>query len=288
LLIPKLALLILAIGLVWVWRRRKDLLFLWALAAAGLLLANHQIVTGLQINNFHWSYVWGPAITLLVVLLIVGEVRRLHWPKEAAWVAAVLIAGHVGVGLWLREVEATSTRESVLFTSRYGQYASQRLQTACARLLPNTVVAGDKNFTDLAAILENQRPLYHYAADLSPAVADNEWSFRIALNSFLLGLDHTAFANEQKQAVADWVLGPWPRDPLKQAQLYQTRLACYERVAADPQAAVERFGVHYVALPATQSPSCYLLSSWSRLQAGPYWSVWEQRPATGKCSGYEE
>jgi glycosyltransferase involved in cell wall biosynthesis len=286
LLMPKLAILLLAVGLVWVWRRRKDLLFLWALAAAGLLLANHQVVTGLQINNFHWSYLWGPAVSLLLVLLVVGELSRLPCPRSAAWAAVLLAAGHVGAGVWLRAVEAIQTREGVQFTNNYRNYSSQRLQTASVRLLPNAVVAGDKGFVDLAAILENQRPLYHYVADLSPAVSDGEWNLRIALNSFLLGLDRAAFALEQEEAVAGWVLGPWPRDPAKQAELYEARLASYDRIAAEPLAAVNRFGVRYVALPAARCPSNYLRSGWNCVEAGPYWCIWERRQATGECSGY--
>jgi glycosyltransferase involved in cell wall biosynthesis len=286
LLIPKLAIAVLVAGLVWVWLRRRDLLHLWALAAAGLLLANHQVATSLQINNFHWSYVWGPAVSLLLVLLVAGEVRHVHWRPAAAWTALFLAGGHLAAGFWLRGVEATHSRESVELAGNYQKYSSQRLGALCARLAPNAVLGGEKSFVDLAAIMENQRPLYHYAADLSPAVSNDEWNQRIALNAFLRGVSERTFAVAQKEAVAEWVLGPWPRDPARQAELFRARLACYTRVMADPNSAVEKFGVRYVALAADRSPPAYPRSDWNCIQKGPYWSLWERRPMNRECTGY--
>jgi polysaccharide biosynthesis protein PslH len=290
LLIPRLAIVLLAVGLLWVWLRRKDLIFLWALAAAGLVLANHQIVTGLQINNFHWSYVWGPALSLLAVLLVAGEVRLLQgygaWSRLAVWAALLVGGGHLAAGFWFRAVEATQTRESIELTRNYQRYSLQRRGGSSIGLAPNAVLAGDKNFVPMAAIMDNQRPLYHYAADLSPSVSDEEWNDRIALDGFLRGLDRAGFAAEQQQAVADWVLGPWPRSPAKQAELLGDRLACFDRILADPAMAVDRFAVRYVALAADQSPSTYLRSEWQCLETGPYWSLWQRRPATRECTGY--
>jgi hypothetical protein len=212
-----------------------------------------------------------------VVLLILGELRECHWPRAALWGLAALGGLHVALGFGLRVIEASQTRQCVEFTFSYGKYRMQRLGTGAIPLTSNAIVAGDKSFVDLAAILENQRPLYHYAVDISPLVDDAEWNARIALNSFLRGLDRSAFAAEQKEAVDAWVLGPWPRSPAKRGELLASRIACFDEAAADPEAALNHFAVHYVALPARQAPPGYLVSGWSRLQAGPYWEVWERR-----------
>jgi hypothetical protein len=284
LLLPKLAILLLAVSLIWVWMRRRDLLFLWALAAAGLALTNHQIVTGLQISNFHWSYVWGPGISLLLVLLLVGEVRGRGWAKPAVWGVVVLCVVHLAAGFWLRVVEATRTTECVALTRTYEKYDKQRLGSPVARLAPNAVMAGDRGFVDLAAILENQRPLYHYAVDISPSVVDSEWNTRIALNGFLRGLDRAAFETEQKREVAGWVLGPWPRNHQMQAELLANRLACYDHVTANLAAVLDQFRITYVAFATGQARPAYLDSGWRQLEEGPYWSIWERGQARAERS----
>jgi hypothetical protein len=53
LVLPKEILLLALLGLVFVLARRRDLIFVWALGLAGLLLENHQVVTRLQLDNFH-------------------------------------------------------------------------------------------------------------------------------------------------------------------------------------------------------------------------------------------
>ena len=49
----------------------------WSTAAAGLVLMNHQVMTGLQFENFHWSYVAGPCLSLLIGLLLANSLSRL-------------------------------------------------------------------------------------------------------------------------------------------------------------------------------------------------------------------
>ena len=64
------AVVLLVVTAVVVWRFRRELILPWSMAAAGLVLMNHQIMTGLQLENFHWSYVAGPCLSLLIGLLL--------------------------------------------------------------------------------------------------------------------------------------------------------------------------------------------------------------------------
>ena len=67
LVLPRELPLFMILGL-FVLARRRDLIFVWVLGLAGLLLENHQIVTRLSLDNFHWEYVWGPALCFLTLL----------------------------------------------------------------------------------------------------------------------------------------------------------------------------------------------------------------------------
>ncbi|MBX6314799.1 MAG: hypothetical protein IRY99_18060 [Isosphaeraceae bacterium] len=279
LLIPKMDLVLLAIGLVWVLRRRRDLIYLWALTTAGMVLANHQILSGLQIQNFHWLYYvawWG--LGLLLYLAIAGELfARSARSRLAAGGLFALCVIYLASGLWLRALEATRTPASRAALTECQHYREQRFEPGAPRLVPNSVVAGDLAFVDYALILENQRPVDDLAIVHSPSIDGPEWYARMALNAYLRGLDLPAFeANRSPSEVEEW--GPWAngRDPSQRAEHQARRRAAFEQVQADPAAALDRFRVRYVALPAEQTPPAYLEMGWQRLQAGPYWQIWER------------
>ena len=99
---------VLAVGGAWVWFRRRDLIFVWSLGAAALLLANEQIVTGLHLSNYHWMYVRGPALSFLMVQAAAEEFgRRYNWSPRSCAVPAVIGLSAFGVGTWIRAVEST-------------------------------------------------------------------------------------------------------------------------------------------------------------------------------------
>jgi hypothetical protein len=275
-IVPKLAVVTAAVAGPWVFFRRRDLFYLWALSAAGLMLLNHQVITGLQIQNFHWGYVWGPCLSLLVVLLIASELSArpvgLNRPAAVVWLAAL---PSLALGLGLRWVEASRTEQTLEIMRDYQDYRALRRAADAPRLAPNAVLAGDPGFVELGVGLENLRPLLAYATMFAPQIRHGEYARRVALNGYLLGRDRAAFEAEQSERLAaDW--GPWRRDPSLKAVELKTRLSAYDSVAADPMTALRAFRVRYVALPAGQAPpSAGAGGSWSRLQHGPRFNLWE-------------
>jgi hypothetical protein len=279
-LVPKAALLLLGVLFVWIWQRRRELIYIWALAASALLLLNHQVFTSMQIQNFHWTYIWGPCLTFLLVMAGADGIAYLTSLEKTSLLplgVVLILVVHLTAGLWLRAVEAKRTRESVGFTATYGQYREQQTRFVPTRIAPHAVVAGDKDFVDLATILDDVHPLNHYAVVVSPWVSNSEWDYRIALNGFLRGLDRQAFAQEEKNTLATWVWGPEARDPQRRAERLADRLKGYDRIAADPVVAIERFKVKYVALrKPDERPPQYLQSGWHEIEDGPCWEVWER------------
>jgi hypothetical protein len=283
-LLPKLAVIMLAITFVWIWRNRRTLLPLWTLTASALLLANHQVITGLQIQNFHWSYIWGPLLSVVVVLCVILELEK-HIRLWRVAVAGVL-AGcmfMVSSGFWLRSVEATRTGQSVEFTTAFARYREQRMAEAAIKLVPRAVIAGDQRFVDFAAIVENVRPLKHYMALQTPAVTDAELDARYALNALLLGQSRPEYEREQTTHFELEPFGPISRDHTQLVPRVARQMAAYDTAVADPAAALDRFAVRYVALPAGRSPSpIFMAGEWKLLESGPAWQIWER---TGKISG---
>jgi hypothetical protein len=276
LLLPMGAFAVLGLSFVWVWLRRKDLLHIWCLAAAALLLLNHQLLTGLQIENFHWVYVWGPMLSSLILLLVLKPaLARTAWSTGAVVFGALAVTLHLALGLWLRFVEATQTKESVELMASYRQYLAQRPR-GVPMLAANSVVAGDPRFVNLAVVLENQRPLDHYSAVVSSAIDNDEWDERIALNDYLQGIDRLSFERHQKTILEKNHWGPWARDPIERAKRLENRLAHYDRIAETPGLALGRFSVRYVALPAGERPRFYSGPAWRTVQQGRSWTIWER------------
>ncbi|MEK7684053.1 MAG: hypothetical protein AAB466_01380 [Verrucomicrobiota bacterium] len=276
LLISKGAILMLGVGLIWVLLRRRDWSYLWAVATAGFLLVNHQIVTGLQIENGHWGYVWGIGLSLFYVLWLAEALLR--WGRWSSIMKCGLLAlcgFHLMAGVWFRVLECTRSRQMLEIQANYARYQEQRTSAPTQELAPNTVIAGDPAFVDFAGLVEDLRPLER-SASLSPRVTNEEWDARVALNSYLEGKDAAAFAAEQQAYFRDTRMGPWTRDPQQKDQRLRNRFAFYREVSFKPEAWLNRFGVRYVALRASAPSPAYLSAGWRRVQTGPHWDIWER------------
>lgn len=273
-------------ALAWILlRRRRDLTYLWALAAAGWLLTNHQVVSGLQIENFHWDYVRGPALAALLLLIAVDELPRWVRPRAAAALLGLVCVAQFGLSAGLRAIEALESRSSREIMKEYEAYLEQRRRPDAPRFGPRAVLAGDQGFVDPAVALENVRPLEQYSVLFSPAVGNDEWDARIALNEYLADQDRERFVDrqrrylgsrDQRSAVKGGVWGPWRRDAAALEARVRARLEAFDAVRADPAGALERFAVAYIILSADKSLPAQLDVAWSPIQDGPHWRIWER------------
>jgi hypothetical protein len=229
-----------------------------------------------MIENFHWVYVWGPMTSWLLVLIVAGagaEGRQMPVAGRFAAVLPALALVHLGAGLWLRGVEATRTRESVARTNDSLRYRADRRAAGAIALVPGAVVAGDPTFVDFAAILDDQRPLSGYAAQVSPYVDDASWNDRSALNAYLLGQSAADFEAAQRTALEHgW--GPWPDDPARRAAMLSARMAAFRRVERAPHAELARFHVRSIATPARSRLPAALRDDWTAVARGTSWTVW--------------
>ena len=283
LIVPKVGFVLGAIVLVIAWRRRRDLLYLAALVASGLALATNQVVTGMQIQNWHYDYVWGSGLSILLAVLAADGLGRFGpRPKWATVAIAALVGLDLAGGAWLRAYEVTRRGETLRINRTYRDYRAQRFRPGAPRLAPGAVVAGDLDFGDMATILEDQHPLYHYAVIISPSIKDEEWEARMALNAYLRGFGRPEFADYVETSLrhGEWApWGPWLYDDDWRDRKRAARLAAFEATLADPTPALDRFRVRYVGLPRSQSPPAYLARGWTQVEGGPYWRVWERQAA---------
>ena len=149
-MIPKAAILLL--GLTFLYSKRRNLLFLWALAFSSVCLLNQQIVTGLQISNFHWNYTAEPSLTFLLFLIAL-DFYQLYGSKPVRMAVALLICAH-SEELCLENLDPTRSQRTEELVVGYRNYKAQRFASQVPSLKPNTVVAGEQLFGNFATILE--------------------------------------------------------------------------------------------------------------------------------------
>ncbi len=273
LMISKGALLLLFVTFFYVILKRKDLTYLWTLVFSGLLLVNNQIFTGLQIQNFHWKYVYGLILSFLILLILINLLSSLYLSKKiVAFCLIALSSFYFATGFWLL-TKASQGSDFVNYNHEYHDYLKQKSNRVS--LKPRSVIAGDDKFTNLAIITDNQIPLFGYYINLSPSVDNDEYSQRQALNFYLLGLDSSVFLPAQEQTLrGGW--GPWVRNPQIRKERLETLHKYYDDVVANPNKYLAKFQVKYVALPIKDTQPEYLKKGWKLLQKGPSWLIWER------------
>ena len=273
LMFPKVVIIAMVLALPWIFLRRGDLLYLWALCVAALMVTNQQILTGLQMENKHWHYVWGPTAWLIVVLLIVdATILSPRWSRRLLPLGIGFLLFTIASGLWIRSLETTRSEQSVMLTKTWDSFADQPRPA----LRPGQVVAGMPELVSMFTISDDERPLAGYLARVSSCINDKEWNERIAADAYFSGLDREAFESREKGRLAADLWGRWGRNAAVRDAMLAERMADYDQVAGDPDATAERFDIRYVVLP-TGSENNNLDRNWEQVVSGPVWLAWERR-----------
>jgi hypothetical protein len=248
------------------------------MAVAGFALIHHHLLTGLQLQNYHWAYFFSPVFILLYIALIAAEIPQ-SWDARGSWgkrVIAGFVLIHLAAGIYLRVQEATRTYDSQLFTMQYMEYRDQRSLSG-AHLGANRVVAGDHAFVYQAMVMDNLRPLdTPWPVVWSSSVSDDEFDQRISFNAVLLGRTRTEFEVIQRSQLEKSEFGQEKRSLEFRARRLASRLAYFDRATITFNETIDKFKIHYVALPSSQNPPDYLTHGWKRIEAGPTWQVWQR------------
>lgn len=255
--------------------RHRDLTWMWCQAAAGLILLNHQIVTGLQIENFHWNYAWAPILTVLVFVLSVRELEKKNWMQNrtAFLILISVLSLHVVSGFWLRSREATKSLHTLELRKYFEDYQIQKSSHAALQFDPSSSLAGENWYINYAMSLENVRPLVTYTTIFSPAVDDNELYERMALNAILRGKNFETYRLDQTRELDETVWGPWQRNLAIRHETLKQRLEIFNKVQSDVPAFIKKFKVQSLALFVKETPPQTLRLT--LLQPGPIWNVWK-------------
>ena len=135
--LPIVASLVLIVGFIWIWRHHRELIYLWTMGFSGLVLFKHHILTGLNIENYHWLYLWGPCCSLLLLLMLVALLPR-HGPKARLALAALMVVclADAFIGLGLRVAESLQAEAGLVLVKSCCEYQGQRIDVGCAEIRP--------------------------------------------------------------------------------------------------------------------------------------------------------
>lgn len=268
----RLPALLVIVGFFIVWRYRKDLISLWAVSASALALQYSVFVTGIEMEGFHWQYLWAYTLALLVLLVLVGFVEHKDgWIRYPLLLFVIL---ECGIGLSLRAAEAVRTQQSMEFTAAY---RSVRGQLAInAPLCEDAVIAGDKGFVDSVQLLGPYRPLSHYVLDYSPTTTDRDLYEREVLNAFLLGVPRSFFL-EQKRIYfnSSSARGRERRDPAVRDARLQSLAETFDRIVSEPAPEIRKYEVRYLAVRRSSPLKPRIGRDWKTVQTGE-WQIWER------------
>ena len=271
----------LAAGFV-VFRRRRELTYLWCIVGAVLLCANHQLVSRSQLENFHWLMAVGVTFSVLLADLFApwlferGEEAGLagaggRWRSPR--LLAVLLAVQVPLGLFLRWQEATRSAE----TRQFEDLARSLRRDAVGALPPGSVVAGDPNVLLWTAATGEAFPLSGRLVEFSSLVTDGELDERLMLNLFLQGTDRS-----EARRLVDLPAGTlgWEALARRDAAIAQRQRAHRRHLIEDiwdnPPDWIAKFGVTHVIVPAP-APAAYaaqLTGLVRPLRVGRRWMLW--------------
>ena len=171
-------------------RKVPGLVLAWCLSCAGVVLSLTNYMTTFYLHNYHWSWLVAPIIHVMPIAvaldLIVIWKPRLSIP---GWVGVVVVGAFLASGIYLTESTLTRAVDYPDVTSIYSEYNRQRLAPGVTPLRPDSVIAGEWNFADIAAISERQKPLRGRFLDNNMLLDDEERRNRFVLDHYLSGID---------------------------------------------------------------------------------------------------
>jgi hypothetical protein len=270
LMINKGALILLVCSAIYIWRKRNDLKPLLLHAVAALVLLNHQVFSGLQIENFHWYYASGPILYIIVLTLLIQLFQKFIPQQNIRKIAtATALLFIVASGFAVRHDRCFNYSEPVRIQNQYKMYREQ----SGTGFIPGQVIAGDHVFLSFAAASKNLRPLSGYVATNSPNLTRGEWNERATLEGFLRGFDREGFVKHQDELLPFPGWAPWGRSQEIRQHVIEERLKIFDQIATNPIVFIRKYEVGFVAVQTQEQPPEAVLKNSVMIQSGPHWNV---------------
>lgn len=272
--IPKLTILWLVASL-WLLRRSLNgkIQFMAFFIVAAILVNNQHVITGIEIQRYHWKYAWGPATGILAAMAILNVLQRRCSSALAAFAVGVLAFIHIGAGVYLRIWETQTAEVPRHIQERFADYLGEQKAAPAPTLLAASVIAGDPTYVGFAVAMEAQIPLVG-ANGLSFTVTQREWRERRTLNAWLASIPRSEAFDAIYAYYGCWneLLRMTPDEKAAEKRRVEE---LYDQVAANPEPWLRKYNVVYVAETAGISPPAAALLE--PFHQGRHWSIWKTK-----------
>jgi hypothetical protein len=248
-----------------------ELEVLWWFTFAGYALANSALLTGLEFENFHWSYVHAPFGEILVIAAVCFVLDRTSFAWTARKLFWVLPISLLTVAFVWRPYEALRAPEAA-WNSRVLQDLRE-LQPALAKLDSNCVLVGPRE-AKIALLFTQCGQLYFDPYTNQSFISDEEVNQRHALNGWLQGLNSQQY--DSSAGTGSFAGGINSEPQWQSARVRETRVKIFNELLKDskPQL-LERFRPNILLIPAT-SPVPDRAGPWLLIQKTSQWSLWKR------------
>jgi hypothetical protein len=253
---------------VWAIRRRHPALLLaWCMVCVGLCLSMANLATGIFIHNYHWAWLTVPLMHIVMVAMALDLIMR--WKPRlniSGRIAALLVSAYLASGIYvigsiyLSRPKSDGDRRMV-----YSEYNRQRLVPGVAPFKPDSVIAGDPDFVDLASPAERQRPLAGRFLEVNMVLDNEQRRIRFVLDQYLSGSDRDNFAALLLKNYSASITR-------EERAIY---LHTFDEISRDSDRFIDDLKVRYLVLRASQRAPTFLSRQWNVIQPGPYWQIWE-------------
>jgi hypothetical protein len=248
-------------------QRRPALLLAWCMCCAGVCLSWAYLVT-IYMHNYHWAWLVTPLMHIVVVAVVLDLIML--WkprPHVPGWVYALLVTAYLASGIYLAaSITLVGSHRYDNLKTIYSEYNQQRLVPGVRSLLPDSVIAGDAAFVDLAAAAERQRPLAGDFLRINMILGDEQRRTRFVLDQYLSGINRNSLAS----LMDDYGPAIFPNEEVP------AYLHTFDDVSRDPDTSIDDLKVRYLVLPEAQPTPTFLSHRWNLIQQGPYWKIWER------------
>jgi hypothetical protein len=247
---------------------------LWLLILVSYLLRNHHLISGIDVENYHWGYVQS-AFGEILVLCLVAEAWS-HWGPRLTGsyrsilrkfaFASVAILPCIAIG-W-RCYETVVAPEDIQYRREISELAD--IRPVLSAIDGHTVVAGEPIIE--VAGLYNPAGILSTATSTMLALPIQLLHERHALNGWLTGMSREEYA-----ATCGESYGAPFKPPLWTVeQTRAARLALFDEIVGGAgKALVERERVTSLLLH-TSAPTPVRGGSWTRVGTGSRWSLWSR------------
>lgn len=243
---------ILALSFYFIWNYKRDLLFLWSTALSSILLANHQVVTGLQIQNFHYSYLRAPAALMLLIFLFEFLLNKIPALKNKSILVIGLYALFiVPSGFYLRNLETFHATEPKLINEMSRDYAEWNPLNDEER----KIITGERFLVFFASYKNQMVPLSNYLVEFNKKVSMDEWHERDAFKYFLLGHNRNEYIQRLEKLQKTIVWGPWSRGGDQKEKLKTERLAHYDKIVSSPDSYLSKYSPKILLVDTDKMPN---------------------------------